>query len=269
MTILERLDSRIDNDIQEECLKPDLKRIVRELLPLRASEYKTQKYCQDYLYTEHKDPEELLPGAIDRDLAPIFRSALLSVIREDKDTFGYLYYRLTCEYNNCHPWGKDHPITDNIPHKENIWAALEKEKLTEQQITVPMAAKKEETPKEQAIDIFKKYPKATEILEKAQEKGFFDEDFNIPKETTQEQLGVFAYEFCHKMKQAPFIINKAPSYALFERLFGLPKGRLGDLYRKGVYENFGRNSRQIKQAVLKDRFQNAQLIINFFNQLKI
>ncbi len=59
MTILERLDSRIDNDIQEECFKQDLKRIVRELLPLRASEYKTQDYCQNYLYTEHKDPEEL------------------------------------------------------------------------------------------------------------------------------------------------------------------------------------------------------------------
>ena len=96
MTILEKLEGRIDNDIQEECLKQDLKRIVRELLPLRASEYKTQKYCQDYLYTEHKEPAELLPGAIDRDLAPIFRSALLSVIKEDKDTFGYLYYRLTC-----------------------------------------------------------------------------------------------------------------------------------------------------------------------------
>ena len=81
MTILEKLEGRIDNDIQEECLKPDLKRIVRELLPLRASEYKTQKYCQDYLYTEHKEPAELLPGAIDRDLAPSFRSALLSVIR--------------------------------------------------------------------------------------------------------------------------------------------------------------------------------------------
>lgn len=269
MTILEKLEGRIDNDIKEECLKPDLKRVVRELLPLRASEYKTQDYCQNYLYTEHKDPEELLPGAIDRDLAPSFRSALLSVIREDKDTFGYLYYRLTCEYNNCHPWGKDHPITDNIPHKENIWAALEKEKLTEQQITVPTAAKREETPKEQAIDIFKKYPKATEILEKAQEKGFFDEDFNIPKETTQEQLGVFAYEFCHKMKQAPFIINKAPSYALFERLFGLPKGRLGDLYRKGVNENFGGNPIKIKQGKYGGRYKRAQLIINFFKQLKV
>ena len=267
MTILEKLEGRIDNDIQEECLKPDLKRIVRELLPLRASEYKTQKYCQDYLYTEHKDPEELLPGAIDRDLAPSFRSALLSVIREDKDTFGYLYYRLTCEYNNCHPWGKEHPITDNIPNEDNIRAALDKEKLSEQQEAAQKAEERKDTQKKEAIDIFKQYPKAWDILEKAQEKGFFDEDFNIPKKTTQEQLGVFAYEFCHKMKQAPFIINKAPSYALFERLFGLPKGRLGDLYRKGVYENFGRNSRQIKQAVLKDRFQNAQLIINFFKHL--
>lgn len=80
-----------------------------------------------------KRSEELLPGAIDRDLAPIFRSALLSVIKEDKDTFEYLYYRLTCEYNNCHHWGKEHPITDNIPDKDNIRAALDKEKLSEQQ----------------------------------------------------------------------------------------------------------------------------------------
>ena len=179
MTILEKLEGRIDNDIQEECLKPDLKRIVRELLPLRASEYKTQDYCQNYLYTEHKDPEELLPGAIDRDLAPIFRSALLSVIKEDKDTFGYLYYRLTCEYNNCHHWGKEHPITDNIPDKDNIRAALDKEKLSEQQEAAQKAEERKDTLKKEAIDIFKKYPKATEILEKAQKAGFFDEDFNI------------------------------------------------------------------------------------------
>ena len=262
MTILERLDSRIDNDIQEECLKPDLKRIVRELLPLRASEYKTQKYCQDYLYTEHKDPEELLPGAIDRDLAPIFRSALLSVIREDKDTFGYLYYRLTCEYNNCHPWGKDHPITDNIPHKDNIWAALEKEKLPE----APTADKGEETPKEKAIKIFKQYPKAWDILEKAQKKGFFDEDFNIPKETRHEQLSIFAYEFCRKMKNAPFTDN-GTNYALFERLFGLKGGTLSKAYREGKNVNFGGDPIKIKQGKYGGRYIRAQLIFNFFKHL--
>ena len=261
MTILERLDSRIDNDIQEECFKQDLKRIVRELLPLRASEYKTQDYCQNYLYTEHKDPEELLPGAIDRDLAPIFRSALLSVIKEDKDTFGYLYYRLTCEYNNCHPWGKDHPITDNIPHKDNIWAALEKEKLPE----APTADKGEETPKEKAIKIFKQYPKAWDILEKAQKKGFFDEDFNIPKKTTQEQLGVFAYEFCHKMKQAPFIINKAPSYALFDKLFGLKVGTLGKAYREGDKEEFGAIIKK-KDGGYGGRYTRYLDICNFFKK---
>ncbi|HOH28022.1 MAG TPA: hypothetical protein PL032_13710 [Syntrophorhabdus sp.] len=262
MTILERLDSRIDNDIQEECFKQDLKRIVRELLPLRASEYKTQDYCQNYLYTEHKDPEELLPGAIDRDLAPIFRSALLSVIKEDKDTFGYLYYRLTCEYNNCHPWGKDHPITDNIPHKDNIWAALEKEKLPE----APTADKGVETPKEKAVKIFKQYPKAWDILEKAQEKGFFDEDFNIPKETRHEQLGIFAYEFCRKMKNAPFSDN-GTNYALFERLFGLKVGTLGKAYREGKNVNFGGNPIKIKKGKYGGRYIRAQLIINFFKHL--
>jgi hypothetical protein len=263
MTILERLDSRIDNDIQEECFKQDLKRIVRELLPLRASEYKTQDYCQNYLYTEHKDPEELLPGAIDRDLAPSFRSALLSVIREDKDTFGYLYYRLTCEYNNCHPWGKDHPITDNIPHKENIWAALEKEKLTEQQITVPTAAKKEETPKEQAIDIFKKYPKATEILEKAQKAGFFDENFNIL--IKHEQLGVFAHKFCRKMKQAPFTDN-GTNFALFDKLFGLKVGTLGKAYREGDEEEFGAIIKK-KDGGYGGRYKRYLDICNFFKKL--
>ena len=29
-------------------------------------DHETQKYCQDYLYTEHKTPEELLPSAIDQ-----------------------------------------------------------------------------------------------------------------------------------------------------------------------------------------------------------
>ena len=263
MTILEKLEGRIDNDIQEECLKQDLKRIVRELLPLRASEYKTQKYCQDYLYTEHKDPEELLPGAIDRDLAPSFRSALLSVIREDKDTFGYLYYRLTCEYNNCHPWGKEHPITDNIPHKENIWAALEKEKLTEQQITVPTAAKREETPKEQAIDIFKKYPKATEILEKAQKAGFFDENFNIL--IKHEQLGVFAHKFCRKMKQAPFTDN-GTNFALFDKLFGLKVGTLGKAYREGDEEEFGAIIKK-KDGGYGGRYKRYLDICNFFKKL--
>ena len=263
MTILEKLEGRIDNDIKEECLKPDLKRVVRELLPLRASEYKTQDYCQNYLYTEHKDPEELLPGAIDRDLAPSFRSALLSVIREDKDTFGYLYYRLTCEYNNCHPWGKDHPITDNIPHKENIWAALEKEKLTEQQITVPTAAKREETPKEQAIDIFKKYPKATEILEKTQEKGFFDEDFNIL--IKHEQLGVFAHKFCRKMKQAPFTDN-GTNFALFDKLFGLKVGTLGKAYREGDEEEFGAIIKK-KDGGYGGRYKRYLDICNFFKKL--
>ena len=266
MTILEKLEGRIDNDIQEECLKPDLKRIVRELLPLRASEYKTQKYCQDYLYTEHKDPEELLPGAIDRDLAPSFRSALLSVIREDKDTFGYLYYRLTCEYNNCHPWGKEHPITDNIPNEDNIRAALDKEKLSEQQEAAQKAEERKDTQKKEAIDIFKQYPKAWDILEKAQEKGFFDEDFNIPKETRHEQLSIFAYEFCRKMKNAPFTDN-GTNYALFERLFGLKGGTLSKAYREGKNVNFGGDPIKIKQGKYGGRYIRAQLIINFFKHL--
>ncbi len=266
MTILEKLEGRIDNDIQEECLKPDLKRIVRELLPLRASEYKTQKYCQDYLYTEHKDPEELLPGAIDRDLAPSFRSALLSVIREDKDTFGYLYYRLTCEYNNCHPWGKEHPITDNIPNEDNIRAALDKEKLSEQQEAAQKAEERKDTQKKEAIDIFKQYPKAWDILEKAQEKGFFDEDFNIPKETRHEQLSIFAYEFCRKMKNAPFTDN-GTNYALFERLFGLKGGTLSKAYREGKNVNFGGDPIKIKQGKYGGRYIRAQLIFNFFKHL--
>ena len=264
MTILERLDSRIDNDIQEECLKQDLKRIVRELLPLRASEYKTQKYCQDYLYTEHKDPEELLPGAIDRDLAPSFRSALLSVIREDKDTFGYLYYRLTCEYNNCHPWGKEHPITDNIPNEDNIRAALDKEKLSEQQEAAQKAEERKDTLKKEAIDIFKKYPKATEILEKAQKAGFFDENFNIL--IKHEQLGIFAYEFCRKMKHTPFTDN-GTNYALFERLFGLKGGTLSKAYREGKNVNFGGDPIKIKQGKYGGRYIRAQLIFNFFKHL--
>ena len=266
MTILEKLEGRIDNDIQEECLKQDLKRIVRELLPLRASEYKTQDYCQNYLYTEHKDPEELLPGAIDRDLAPIFRSALLSVIREDKDTFGYLYYRLTCEYNNCHPWGKEHPITDNIPNEDNIRAALDKEKLSEQQEAAQKAEERKDTQKKEAIDIFKQYPKAWDILEKAQEKGFFDEDFNIPKETRHEQLSIFAYEFCRKMKNAPFTDN-GTNYALFERLFGLKGGTLSKAYREGKNVNFGGDPIKIKQGKYGGRYIRAQLIFNFFKHL--
>jgi hypothetical protein len=263
MTILERLDSRIDNDIQEECLKPDLKRVVRDLLPLRDKDHETQKYCQDYLYTEHKTPEELLPSAIDPDWAPFLRSDLLSIIRDDKDTFGYLYYRLTCEYNNCHHWGKEHPITDNIPDKDNIRAALDKEKLSEQQEAAQKAEERKDTLKKEAIDIFKKYPKATEILEKAQKAGFFDENFNIL--IKHEQLGVFAHKFCRKMKQAPFTDN-GTNFALFDKLFGLKVGTLGKAYREGDEEEFGAIIKK-KDGGYGGRYKRYLDICNFFKKL--
>lgn len=66
---------------------------------------------------------------------------------------------------------------------------------------------------------------------KRKREGVFDEDFNIPKETRHEQLSIFAYEFCRKMKNAPFTDN-GTNYALFERLFGLKGGTLGKAYRK-------------------------------------
>ena len=267
MTIIEKLEGRIDKYIKEECIKQDLKRIVSEMLPLRAFENETENYCRDYLYTDGKEPEELLPGAIDGLMAPALRRYLLSVIQDDKDTFGYLYYRLSCEYNNNYPMGLLDPIRDNIPNEEKILDALEKEKLAEQQIDAP-APDIKEMRKEEAIKIFNQYEKAQMILKKAQEKGFFDENFNFPKETRHEQLGIFAYEFCRKMKHTPFTDN-GTNYALFDKLFGLKVGTLGKVYREGKDVDFGENHEKIKQGVYGDRYLRALMIFNFFKQLKI
>lgn len=262
MTILEKLEGRIDNDIQEECLKPDLKRVVNELLPLRASEYKTENYCRDYLYTDDKKPDELLPGAIDGLMAPALRRYLLLVIQDDKDTFGYLYYRLTCEYNSNYPMGILDPIRDNISNKEKILDALEKEKLAEQQIDAP-APDIKEMRKEEAIKIFNQYEKAQMILKKAQEKGFFDENFNIL--IKHEQLGVFAHKFCRKMKQAPFTDN-GTNFALFDKLFGLKVGTLGKAYREGDEEEFGAIIKK-KDGGYGGRYKRYLDICNFFKKL--
>ncbi|MFA5302182.1 MAG: hypothetical protein WC395_05805 [Bacteroidales bacterium] len=265
MSIVEKIERKIDNDVPVESIKTDLKRVVNELLPLRASEYKTENYCRDYLYTDDKKPIELLPGAIDGLMAPAFRKELLSVIRDDKDTFGYLYYLLSSEYNSNYPMGNIDPIRDNIPDKEKILAALEKEKIAQQQIIV----KHEDTAKQEAIKILRSYDKAWKIIEAAQEKGFFDENFTFPETTSHEQLGIFAHEFCKKMNQHPFIQNGKTNFSLFDRLFGLTKGTLGKAYRNGEKEEFGKDTGNAKEGKYGAKYKRANLVFNFFRILKV
>jgi hypothetical protein len=90
MTIIEKLEGRIDKYIKEECIKQDLKRIVSEMLPLRAFENETENYCRDYLYTDGKEPKNYCRRNR-RTMAQLKKVFTFSHSGRQK-TIGYLYY---------------------------------------------------------------------------------------------------------------------------------------------------------------------------------
>lgn len=102
--------------------KEALKRVINDLIPLRDDRRATEIYFEKYLETDikwkkwqkgkrecelngdlHLNPQysefELLPGAIEPKNAKAFRKELLTVISDDKYSFGYLYFLLASETN--------------------------------------------------------------------------------------------------------------------------------------------------------------------------
>jgi hypothetical protein len=100
--------------------RPELKKVIDDLVPLRDNRSATEAYYDEFLETDRKYriwcddkrdwemnrnsdrkfPDFKLPkGAIAPDEARAFRKALLEVISDDKYSFGYLYFLLASEVN--------------------------------------------------------------------------------------------------------------------------------------------------------------------------
>ena len=102
--------------------KISLQKVIKELLPLRKDRKSTRDYCNDYLKSDmrlkefkedrfeaemnhclEKNPDlkefTLKDGEIEPDKAMAFRSVLLEIIEDDKESFGYLYWVLASEVN--------------------------------------------------------------------------------------------------------------------------------------------------------------------------
>lgn len=104
----------------DEKFRGKLKKVIDDLIPLRSNRSATEAYYDEHLENDwaysrwlddkedwelhgnsnRKFPDfELPPGAIAPDEARAFRKALLEVIKDDKHSFGYLYFLLASEEN--------------------------------------------------------------------------------------------------------------------------------------------------------------------------
>ena len=89
-----------------EADKATLTRVINELIPLRKSKEHTESYYDTFLSAdirrkqlENKTDFFLNDREIEVSKAREFRSSLLEVIKDDKDSFGYLYFFLGSEVN--------------------------------------------------------------------------------------------------------------------------------------------------------------------------
>ncbi|MFA7193137.1 MAG: hypothetical protein WC131_03355 [Bacilli bacterium] len=124
--------------------KLELKKVIDDLIPLRGDGNATEAYYDKHLendwaysrwlddkrdwdlhvHSNRKFPDFKLPqGAIAHEKAKEFRKALLEVIKDDRDTFGYLYFLLTSEKNREDKDKRD--VLPCIPDDEKIKYAIQ------------------------------------------------------------------------------------------------------------------------------------------------